>query len=163
MIECIVDDLAFVKADAVLRPADALLEPITAAAIALDRQAGASFAEQRRLGAPLEAGAAVITPAGELAADFVLHVVLQDREQEASRETVRRALRSAWQRASEWGLSHVAAAPLGAGPGLLDVDDAAALMAETLAEHSSPLKLTLVVEREREREMIQAVLRRFIA
>jgi hypothetical protein len=36
-------------------------------------------------------------------------------------------------------------------------------MAETLAERSSPLKLTLVVEREREREMIEAVLRRFIA
>ena len=90
-------------------------------------------------------------------------MVLQDREQEASRETVRRALRSAWQRAAEWGLSHVAAAPLGAGPGLLDVDEAAALMAETLAERSSPLKLTLVVEREREREMIEAVLRRFTA
>lgn len=163
MIHCVVDDLAFVAADAVLRPADASLAPVTAAARDLDRHAGAAFARQRTVAAPLEAGAAVVTAGGDLVAGLVIHVVLQDRETEANRETVRRALRSAWARASEWGVRHVAATPIGAGPGLLDIEEAATLMAETLHERSPGLELTVVVEREGDRELVAAALRRWTA
>ena len=40
MIEVVVDDLAFVRADAVVRAADELLEPVTPAMAALDKHAG---------------------------------------------------------------------------------------------------------------------------
>ena len=40
MIEVVVDDLAFLEADAILRPADDALAPITPAAARLDQQAG---------------------------------------------------------------------------------------------------------------------------
>jgi hypothetical protein len=47
MIEVVVDDLAFVEADAILRPADDTLAPLTPAMKRLDLQAGARFATLR--------------------------------------------------------------------------------------------------------------------
>lgn len=161
MIRTVVDDLAFLEAQAVLRPADASLEPVTAAAVRLDRQAGEAFAAERRVSIPLEAGAAVITGAGELAADYVLHVIIQDPATRTTRETIRRALISAWQRCAEWGLVTVGSAPIGAGAGLLDLEDAVELMAETFPrEAEAPGTLTIVLEREDDRALVDAVLRR---
>jgi O-acetyl-ADP-ribose deacetylase (regulator of RNase III) len=161
VIQAVVDDLAFLEAQAVLRPADASLEPVTASAVRLDRQAGPAFALQRRVSTPLEAGAAVITGAGDLAADYVLHVVIQDPETLTTRETVRRALVSAWERCSEWGIATVASAPVGAGAGLLDIEEAAELMAATFpAGVACPGALTIVLERDEDRAMVDAVLRR---
>ena len=68
MIRVVVDDLAFIEADAVLRPADAILAPVTPAVSRLDRLAGERFAEQRRVSTGLETGAAVVaaqSPTGE--------------------------------------------------------------------------------------------------
>lgn len=163
MIQCVVDDLAFVEADAVLRPANDRLEPVTPAAVRLDRQAGPAFAAECRSAVALDAGSAIITRGGELAAGFVLHVILQDQDSAASPELVRRALAAAWRRASEWGLAAVASAPIGAGPGLLDLDDAAMLMAETLQAAPEPRpSLTLVLEREADRELADAAIRRVL-
>jgi O-acetyl-ADP-ribose deacetylase (regulator of RNase III) len=158
-----VDDLAFVEADAVLRPANDRLEPVTPAAVRLDRQAGPAFAAECRSAVALDAGSAIITRGGELAAGFVLHVILQDQDSAASPELVRRALAAAWRRAREWGLAAVASAPIGAGPGLLDLDDAAMLMAETLRAAPEPRpSLTLVLEREADRELADAAIRRVL-
>jgi O-acetyl-ADP-ribose deacetylase (regulator of RNase III) len=161
VIQAVVDDLAFLEAEAVLRPADASLEPVTASAVRLDRQAGPAFAAQRRVSTPLEAGAAVITGAGDLAADYVLHVIIQDSETLTTRETVRRALVSAWERCAEWGIHTVASTPVGAGAGLLDIEEAAELMAATFPPAADcPASLTIVLEREEDRAMVEAVLRR---
>ena len=161
MIRVVVDDLAFVTVDAVLRPADASLDPVTPSGVRLDRQAGAAFASQRRVSSPLEAGAAVVTGAGELAAPLVVHVVIQDPHSSAGRETIRRALVSAWQRAGEWQLATLAAPPIGAGAGLLAVDEAVQLMAETFPSgRQFPRELSIVVEREDDRVTVEAALRR---
>jgi O-acetyl-ADP-ribose deacetylase (regulator of RNase III) len=164
VIHCVVDDLAFVEADAVLRPANDRLEPVTPAAVRLDRQAGPGFASECRSAVALDAGSAVITRGGELAAGFVLHVILQDQDSVSTPDLVRRALAAAWRRASEWGLSVVASAPIGAGPGLLGLDDAAALMAETLRAAPEPRpSLTIVLERDADRELVDAAIRRVFA
>ena len=52
--------------------------PVGAAAVRLDEAGGERFAAQRRTTTPLEAGAAVVTGAGDLAAGFVVHVVIAD-------------------------------------------------------------------------------------
>ncbi len=161
MIRCVVDDLAFIEADAILRAANDRLEPVTAAGVRLDRQAGPAFAADCRTAMPLDAGSAVITRAGELSAPFMLHVILQDRDSAITPEVLRRALASAWRRASEWGLKRLASAPLGTGPGLLDIEEAAALMVETLGAGPRPMpELTIVVEREAERELVEAAIGR---
>ncbi|HEX6434707.1 MAG TPA: macro domain-containing protein, partial [Gemmatimonadales bacterium] len=99
MIQVVVDDLALIQADALLRPTDETLNPLTETISRLDQRAGPRFAEQRRLSSPLKAGAAVVTGSGDLPAPFVLHAVIQDPDAGVGREVVRRALLSAWERA----------------------------------------------------------------
>ncbi|MFL5520875.1 MAG: macro domain-containing protein [Gemmatimonadales bacterium] len=161
MIEVVVDDLAFIQADAILRPADDALAPITPAAARLDQQAGPRFAALCKVSTPLDAGAAVVTGGGDLTAPLVVHVVLQDQGRTPmGRETIRRALQSAWQRAADWSLEHVASPPIGAGPGRLSLEEAVLLLAESFPrEGVAPRTLRIVVERDDERELADAVLR----
>lgn len=162
MINVIVDDLALTQADAIVRPADESLGPTSPAIASLDERAGPRFAEQRRVASPLKAGAAVVTGSGDLAAPFVLHVVVQDRESKTGREVVRRALVSAWQRATDWELGTIAAPLVGAGVGQLSVEEAATLLAETFppGPGGCPSELHIVVERDADRELVEAIVRR---
>ncbi len=163
MITVVVDDLAFIEADAVLRPTDAHLAPVTPAVSRLDRLAGERFAEQRRTTTALEAGAAVVTGGGELVAAYVLHVVIRDDRSEPGAELIRRALLSAWQRARDWGLGTVASPLVGTGAGQLSVEEAATLLAQTFPRPGggeAPTELRIVVEREDERETVEAIVRR---
>jgi O-acetyl-ADP-ribose deacetylase (regulator of RNase III) len=162
VILVIVDDLATTTADAVLRPADECLGPLTPAMSRLDEHAGPRFAEQRRLTTPLKAGAAVVTGGGDLSAPYVLHVVIRDPDSRVGRDVVRRALVSAWQRATDWERSTIAAPLVGAGAGQLSVEEAAILLAETFpTEHTGcPTELHIVVERDADRELVEAIIRR---
>ena len=162
MIQVIVDDLAITQADAVVRPADETLGPVTPAMSRLDEQAGPRFAEQRRLSSPLKAGAAVVTGSGDLAAPFVLHVVIQDSDSGVGREVVRRALVSAWQRATDWELGTIATPLVGAGAGQLTVEEAATLLAETFpaGPGGCPSELHIVVDRDADKELVEAIVRR---
>jgi O-acetyl-ADP-ribose deacetylase len=162
VIQVIVDDLALIHADAVVRPADETLGPVTPAISRLDEQAGPRFAEQRRLSSPLKAGAAVVTGSGDLTAPFVLHVVIQDSDSGVGREVVRRALVSAWQRATDWELVTIASPLVGAGAGQLSIEEAATLLAETFppGPGGCPSELHIVVDRDTDKELVEAIVRR---
>ncbi len=162
MINVIVEDLASTQADAILRPADEGLGPLSPAIVRLDEHAGPRFAEQRRVSSPLKAGSAVVTGSGDLAAPFVLHVVIQDPEIRTGREVVRRALVSAWQRATDWELGIIAAPLVGADSGQLSVEESATLLAETFpaATVGCPKELRIVVDRDADRVLVEATVRR---
>jgi len=160
VIQVVVDDLARIQADAVLRPADENLSPLTEAISRLDQEAGARFAEQRRLSAPLKAGAAVVTGSGDLPAPFVLHAIIRDPDVGSGREVIRRALQSAWERAADWELGVIATPLVGAGQ--LSLEEAAKLLADTFPDKPTgcPFELRIVVERDTDRELVEAIVRR---
>lgn len=162
MIQVIVDDLALTEADAIVRPADERLSPIGPGASRLDERAGPRFAEQKRLATPLKAGAAVVTGSGDLTAPFVLHIVIRDPDIQVGRDVVRRALVSAWQRASDWELGVIAAPLIGADSGELTTEEAAALLAETFPSRPQgcPIALHIVVDRDADRHLIESIVRR---
>lgn len=163
MIRVVAGDLARQAVDAVVRPADATLAPVGPAALRLDELGGERFAAQRRTATPLEAGAAVVTGAGGLAAGYVLHVVIADERGPAGPEKVRRALVSAWQRAGDWGLTRVAAPLVGVAGGQLTVEASAGLLMETVPRGTAEggqLELTIVVEAAAERDVVEAIVRR---
>ncbi len=163
MITVAVDDLAALRVDAVVRPAGESLEPAAAAATRLDQAAGDAFDSHRRVASPLEAGAAVVTGGGNLVAPFVIHAVIRDSASPVGRAKIRRALVSAWQQAAAWGLSRIAAPPVGVESGGLSLEEAVSLLVETFPRGDggeSPAELCIVVEREEERQAVEAILRR---
>lgn len=164
MIRVVQDDLATLRVDAVVRPANANLEPVTPLAFRLDEHAGPEFSRLRRVQAPLDVGAAVVTGAGALPAEFVLHVVIQSEERSIARETVRRALVSAWQRAGDWRLASVAVPLVGMGSGGISLEESAALLVQTFRDRSGvadfPTELKIVVERSEEVSLVEAIVGR---
>ena len=105
VITVIVDDLAFARGGRRRAPGRRVARARSPSeGSRLDRLAGERFAAQRRVSSPLQAGAAVVTGGGDLAAPFVLHAVIRDPPDAGGPGNVRRALVSAWQRAGDWGL-----------------------------------------------------------
>ena len=163
MIRVVAGALARQAVDAVLRPADAALAPVGDAAVQLDGAGGDRFAAERRMTTPLEAGAAVVTGAGDLAADYVLHVVVADERGPGNRDTIRRALVSAWQRAGDWGLARVAAPLVGVASGQLTVDESVRLLVDTMprgADAADGPALTIVVDEAAAVDVVEAMVRR---
>lgn len=164
MIRVVVDDIAFVQADAVIRPATATLEPTSAALRHLEQVGGPGLWKQLQVQQALAVGAAVVTGAGELAAEFVIHAVIRSVTEPVSAAGVRRALVSAMQRAVDWQLTRVTIPPLGTGAGNLGVEEAAQVMVDVLGQHTAvaayPSDVAIVVENDQEKQVFEALLRR---
>jgi O-acetyl-ADP-ribose deacetylase (regulator of RNase III) len=92
----------------------------------------------------------------------VLHVVIQDSDSGVGRDIVRRALVSAWQRATDWELGIIATPLVGAGAGQLSVEESATLLAETFppGPGGCPSELHIVVDRDADKELVEAIVRR---
>jgi O-acetyl-ADP-ribose deacetylase len=160
----VVDDLASLAADAIVRPATARLEPTTPVVRRLDRIGGGPFARQLTVQKELAVGAAVVTGGGDLPAEFVIHAIIRSDAEPVSREAVARAWLSALQRSREWGFAYLTAPPLGTGAGNLTPEAAAEIMVTVLAAHTAqsgfPPEVCFVVETEGERDAFEGALRR---
>lgn len=164
MITVVVDDIAFVEADAVVRPATDRLEATSSALRHLEQIGGPAFWQQLEVRQELAVGAAVVTGGGELSTEFVIHAVIRSVTEPVSELTVRRALTSALQRAVDWQLSRVAIPPLGTGAGNLSLEDAAAVMVDVISRHTAvsqyPSEVYIVVDNEEDKRVFDALLRR---
>lgn len=164
MIEVRVDDLAFFRGAAIVRPVNADFGATTPVLRRLDVAAGANLASRLATQEPLPVGAAIVTPAGELEVELMVHGVVCSDAEAVSRNTVRRALTSALQRTVDWQLDDVAIAPFGLGAGNLEIEESAEIMAQVLADHlrrcSTPANVVFVVESDEERQAITFALAR---
>lgn len=165
MIRVVVDDLGFLPADAIVRPVTTQLEPTTPALRRIEQMGGPEFLGQLRLNTELVVGAAVVTAGGgDLPAEYVIHAVIQSRDEPVSRRGVARAWQSVLERAREWGFSRLSVPPIGIGAGNLTIEDAAEILISILQEQPSagaaPSDVAIVVETEEQRAAIEGVLRR---
>jgi O-acetyl-ADP-ribose deacetylase (regulator of RNase III) len=165
VIRVVVDDLAVLACDAIVRPATARLDPTTPAGRRLEQVGGVEFASHLRLQQELAVGAAVVTAGGGgLPAEFVIHAVIQSDTEPVTRGGVARAWQSALQQAREWEFASLSAPPIGTGAGNLSVEDAAAIMVPILQAHldgaSFPATVSFVVETPEDRDAFEAALRR---
>lgn len=162
MIRVVVDDLAFVSADAVVRPSTAALEPTARSLRRLEQVGGPAFWKQLKLKKELAVGAAVVTGAGDLPYEFVIHAVVKSSTVQVSPAGVRLALKSSLQRAADWQLARIAIPPLGTGAGNLSIEDAAQLMIDVLRNElpgaTYPEEVCIVVESEGDRAIFEAYL-----
>lgn len=163
MINVRVDDLAFYEGEAIARPVNAMLDATTPVMRQLERAAGASFKEKARLTEPLPVGAAVVTIAGDLRVELLIHGVVSSDDEPVTRATVRLALMSALQRAVAFQIRELALAPFGLGAGNLDIEESADVMFEVLADHMKrsayPSSVVIVAETDLEGEVLRSRLR----
>jgi O-acetyl-ADP-ribose deacetylase (regulator of RNase III) len=157
VIEVRTDDLAFVSADAIARPVDAELRATTPLMRRLEVAGGEKLARHLRVNEPLAVGSAVVTPAGDLGVELLIHGVVSSDVEPASRATVRQAVSSALQRAADWEIGHLAITPFGIGAGNLDVEESAEVIAEAVRRHRQaskyPKTITIIVETEFEHDV----------
>ena len=166
MIRVVVDDLAFLPSDAIVRPTTARLDPTTPAVSRLEGVGGAEFTNRLHVQQELVVGAAVVTAGGgDLPAQFVIHAIIQSDTEPISRDGVARAWRSALQRAREWEFATLTAPPLGIGAGNLSVEESAEVMVPVLKSHlgsaSFPDDVAIVVETPADQETIRQLFAAF--
>ncbi len=164
MIRVVVDDLAFVSADAVIRPTTATMEPLSSSLRRLEKVGGPSFWNQLSIHDDLAVGSAVVTGAGDLAADLVIHAVICSTEEPVSPQHVRGALISALQRADDWQIRRLALPPIGTGAGNLQLEDVAQLtvdiLGKAMATANYPKEISIVVEKDEDMAIFEAYLRK---
>ena len=164
MIDIVVDDLAFVAADALAWPVSAELRATTPLLRRLEAAGGRTLAEQLRVHDPLPVGSAVVTGGGALTVELLIHAVVSSEIEPVSATGVQRALTSALQRAADWKIAHLACAPFGLGAGNLDVEESAEIMVEAIRRHGAragfPDRVTVVVETSLEDAVFTATLSR---
>jgi O-acetyl-ADP-ribose deacetylase (regulator of RNase III) len=164
VIRVVVDELAFVPADALVRPSTGELEPISPSLRRLEQVGGPSFFNQLRVTQELAVGAAVVTGGGDLNAELVIHAIIRTRDDQVSRAGVRRALTSTLQRAMDWRIARIATPPVGTGPGNLAMEDAAQVMMDVLSAHMRgaqfPTEVSIVVETDADAQIFDSLIRR---
>lgn len=156
-------DLAAAPASAVLRPVSAEWEAVTPASRRIELAAGAAAeAQWRRIG-DLPTGSAVVTTAGALPAEFLIHVIIRSTDEPATPAILKRALQNGLRRAAELAIDSLALAPLGTGPGGLEADESAGLMIPVILEHMAaaahPARVEIVCENEYEHDVFERELR----
>jgi len=163
VIRVVVGELGREAVDAVVRPADATPRAGWCAPVRLDELGGDGFRAGAAHATPLEAGAAVVTGAGALAAGFVLPRGGGGRAGcgPAGAGPARAGVRL--QRAGDWGLARVAAPLVGTANGQLTVEVSAELLVETFPGpegRREPPELRIVVDAPAERDVVEAIVRR---
>lgn len=151
-----------VEAEGFVRPIRSDLAPVSAVSRDLGTAAGEMVEEQLARSGSIPLGGAVMTPAGALPFDFLIHVVVMSEDEPQSSATVQRALRNGLRRATDWAMESLALPPLGIGVGTTEPEDAARALAEILFNHlddgTPPLDLTLVVSSAFEAEMFERLI-----
>ena len=126
---------SFYSGDAIIRPATATLGATTPLLRRLELAGGDALMGQLRVADALPVGSAVVTGAGALSVELLVHAIVSSPTERVTRDGVRRAFRSALQRTREWQLADVAIPPLGLGAGNLEIEESAELMAGELRSH----------------------------
>lgn len=141
-------EIAELEVDALIVPANESLFMTIPVARAVKRRSGEAIERDAVEQGPIEAGSAVVTGGGNLAAPYVIHAVGVGHDLQPDAERVRRALHATLEIAARLGLHRLAMAPIGIDRGVFTADEAAGLLAEVLAERSmsgDPLPSSLVV------------------
>ena len=103
MIQVVVGRLTEQAVDAVVRPIRTDFAPVSGASRDVVAEAGPALEERLERMGPLPIGGAVLTPSGELSANYLIHVVVMSEEEPQTSHSIQRALRNGLRRAAETG------------------------------------------------------------
>jgi O-acetyl-ADP-ribose deacetylase (regulator of RNase III) len=149
VIRVVRGNLATQSVQGVVRPIRSDLAPADVAARDLVVAAGPELEERLGRMGVLPVGGAVLTPAGRLAATYIIHIVVMSEDEPQSSISIQRALRNGLRRAVDWGVESLAVPALGLGAGSIEPEVSARSLVDILFNHLDegvpPLDLTIVV------------------
>lgn len=133
-------DITEYEVDAIVNAANSQLSMGAGVASAIKRKGGTIVEEDALRQGPIEAGEVVVTTAGNLPANYVIHAAVMGADLRSSADLVRRATLNALRRAEELRLHTLAFPAFGTGVGRLDPKEAAAAMVGALRAHLTEMR-----------------------
>jgi O-acetyl-ADP-ribose deacetylase (regulator of RNase III) len=134
---------------------------VDVAARNLVQAAGAELEERLARIGVLPVGGAVLTPAGALAASYLIHIVVMSDDEPQTSHSIQRALRNGLRRAADWGLDSLGVPALGLGAGSIEPEAPARVLVDILFNHLDeglpPLELTITVGSEFEEALFSTL------
>lgn len=132
VIEVIEGDIARVPADAIVNAANNYLWMGAGVAGALKRAGGEEIEREAVSKGPIPVGEAVVTGAGRLPAQYVIHAAAMGQDLTPSAETIQQATLNALRQAEKLGVQSVSLPALGTGVGGFPLEEAAKIMVEVV-------------------------------
>lgn len=151
-IDVVHDDITTLQVPAIVNPANTQLSMGGGLAGLIRKKGGEQVYQEAQEQAPVPVGQAVMTGAGDLPADHVIHAPTMDKPaSDASTYNTRRAIRAVLTCADQNGVRKVAVPGLGTGVGGVTPDDAAAAMVEEVRQfNATALEQVVLVGYEQE-------------
>ena len=128
-------DITELKSDAIVNPANTELKMGGGLALAIKRKGGGSIEKEAVSFAPIGLGESIITSAGELAAEYVIHTATMAMNFKTDQHIIRKAMDSLLDLARVKELKIIGIPALGCGVGRFLVKEAAWIMAEETINH----------------------------
>jgi O-acetyl-ADP-ribose deacetylase (regulator of RNase III) len=129
-------DVSELEVDAIIVPANESLFMTAPVARAVRRRAGEAVEREAVQQGPVEAGTAVVTSGGALAAPYVIHAVGVGHDLRADPARLQRALDASLSIAERLGLHRLAMSPIGVEHGVFSPEEAAAHLVAVLVSRS---------------------------
>jgi len=142
-------DITEVHADAIVNAANNRLIMGGGVAGAIKRKGGKEIEEEAISKGPIEVGEAVVTNAGRLKANYVIHAATMGMDFRTDEKKIRDATRNSMKKAQELGIKSIAFPALGTGVGGFPKEVAARIMKEEIekfkGEKNAPEKVIFVL------------------
>ena len=132
-------DIAAQQADALVNAAGTSLKMGSGVAGALRRGAGGDINAEAMANGPVDLGAAAVTDAYDLDAEYVIHAAAMPHygDGQATTESIRDAMRNSLEKADELGCESIVFPVLGTGVAGFDFERGAELICSVIAESES--------------------------
>ncbi|MCL6472175.1 MAG: macro domain-containing protein [Firmicutes bacterium] len=128
-------DITDCEVDAIVNPANNQLYMGTGVAGAIKKKGGQEIEDEAVKQGPIDVGDAIITSAGKLKANYVVHAAVMGINLITDAEKIRKATLSALNVAERTGIKRIAFPALGTGVGGFPYNEAARVMYKIIKEH----------------------------
>lgn len=156
-IRFVIGNLTKMEVEAIVNPANSEGEMGGGVAAAIKRSGGKAIEDEAMQKAPIPIGSAILTDAGRLPCQFVIHSpTMKMPVQRTSTENIGKALLAALWIARDYGIASLAVPGMGTGTGRVDVHDAAEAMIAVVRKVEQGIALKELIFVDQNKAMVAA-------
>ena len=158
-VRFLVGDITKLEVDAIVNPANSEGEMSGGVAAAIKKSGGKKIEQEAMELAPIPLGNAVVTSAGKLKCEYVIHApTMMVPVQRTSVEKISSAVTAALQVSTELSIRRLAIPGMGTGTGKVPIEDAAKAIADAIRRFStSSNAISEIIFVDKNKEWVQAM------